>query len=286
MFKGTENVTIVGLGLIGGSVAKALKARSDCKIHAITRGGETMLQCLQSGLFERVSDGSDSESILALSDIVIVCLSPNATKNWIINNAKNISGGAVVTDVCGIKRDLCNDLTEYCSANNLRFVGGHPMAGREVSGFTNSLETLFDRCNYIITPAQNTDSDALETVKSLARVLGAKHITITTPENHDRMIAFTSQLPHVLAGAYMKSSTAPEHKGYSAGSYRDVSRVAPVDEKLWSELFLLNSDNLIDEIDALLYNIAEMKSAILSKDKPQVEKVLREGRIRKQEIDN
>ena len=156
------------------------------------------------------------------------------------------------------------------------------MAGRELSGFLNSVENLFINRSYIFTKTQKTNEEALEAVSEMAYDLGCSDITITTPKKHDEMIAYTSQLPHILAGAYVKSPASDEHKGFSAGSYHDVSRVASVDENLWSELFLLNKDNLIQEIDTLLQNIIEYKNALLNKDKQRVLNAIKEGRILKE----
>lgn len=152
------------------------------------------------------------------------------------------------------------------------------MAGKEHSGFSNADAGLFQGASYILTPEKDTPPAALSLLQELASALGCGRITVTTPDHHDRMIAFTSQLPHVLAGAYVKSPRCPEHNGYSAGSYRDVSRVATVDEKLWSQLFLLNADHLTEEIDTLIANLTACRDAVAAGDHSRLEDVLRRGR--------
>ena len=169
-----------------------------------------------------------------------------------------------------------------CKDKGIFFIGGHPMAGRERSGYDYSTEDLFFNRSYIFTETQNTDKEALNKLSTMALDIGCSDVTITSPEYHDKMIAYTSQIPHILAGAYMNSPTSATHKGYSAGSYHDVSRVASVDENLWSQLFLSNKDNLLYEIDILIRNLQDYKEAVARNDKSRLSGIIKTGRILKE----
>lgn len=270
-------IAIAGMGLIGGSLALAIKGRTGHTVIGIDRNSGVLKDALSSG----AADKTGIEH-LCEADLLIIALPPQATIEFLKAHAHLLRPGTVVTDVCGVKREIIKSLEPVCGEHGLVFVGGHPMAGKEKSGFANADPDLFMDAYYILTPSGGVNPDAVNLIKNLALSIGCKEVTITTPENHDRMIAFTSQLPHVLAGAYVKSPCCPEHKGYSAGSYRDVSRVASVDERLWAELFLLNSDNICGEIDTLISNLKECRDAIASKNREKLEEVLREGRLRKE----
>ncbi|MDR0915998.1 MAG: prephenate dehydrogenase/arogenate dehydrogenase family protein [Oscillospiraceae bacterium] len=280
-----QTIAIIGLGLIGGSLAKAVKLHTPHRVHGIDHDADTLAATLGSGAVDDAGTSAHAERLLADADIVIVALSPDATVEWVERYVGAIRENAVVTDVCGVKRHIIQHLAPLCSAHDLRYVPGHPMAGRERGGFANSDAELFKNCSYIFTPDEHTDSDALETLRTLVTDLGAARVTITTAEHHDRMIAFTSQLPHVLAGAYVKSDTSAGHVGYSAGSYRDVSRVAAVDETLWSRLLQLNRDNLTTEIDTLITHLTQYRNALTTDDANTIASVIRDGRERKLEID-
>ena len=270
-------IAIAGMGLIGGTLGLAIKT---CTRHTVI-GSD-----LDEGVFRTALDCGAADKTgaehLPEADLLILALAPGIAAGFLRQYAERLRTGAVVTDVCGVKRAVTLECEPVCRRHGLHFVGGHPMAGRECSGIENAVADLFEGAYYIFTPAEDTPDGFMKILKWLAMDIGCADVTITTPEKHDRMIAFTSQLPHVLAGAYVKSPRCPGHKGFSAGSYRDVSRVATVDEKLWTELFFLNRDNLCDEIDTLIENLRECRDAIYSGDAAILQRVLREGRLRKE----
>ena len=273
-----KKIGIIGLGLMGGSMAKALKKTEKYKIVGFDISHETLCLAKKGGYIDEMWNGKDKLDC----DITVVALSPSRTIEFIEQNINFLKENSILTDICGVKESICEFAETKAEEYNINYVGGHPMAGRELSGFINSVENLFINRSYIFTKTQKTNEKALEAVSEMAYDLGCSDITITTPQKHDEMIAYTSQLPHILAGAYVKSPASDEHKGFSAGSYHDVSRVASVDENLWSELFLLNKDNLLAEIDILLKNLSEYKQAISNEDKSGVLKAIKEGRILKE----
>lgn len=273
-----STIAIAGLGLIGGSMALALRRSGPHTLYGIDTDANTLAAALDKGAVDKAG----GPELLRDADILILALSPEAAIAFLRENAGLMKAGALVTDVCGVKRAVVEALTPVCQEHGLSFIGGHPMAGKEKSGFAAADAGLFKGASYILTPTEDTPEQAVETMRALATSLGCARLTVTSPTRHDRMIAFTSQLPHVLAGAYVKSPCCPFHNGFSAGSYRDVSRVASVDEKLWSQLFLLNADDLCAEIDTLIEHLTDCREAVASGDRERVEAVLREGRLIKE----
>lgn len=276
-----KTVAVAGLGLIGGSVAKALKRSGGLRVLGIDTDPDTRSAALGQGAVDEAGDAS----LLASAQLLILALNPRAAVGFLEENGHLLPRGALVSDVCGVKQLVVQKCDAYCRSRGLAFVGGHPMAGKEQSGFSHSDPDLFRGASYILTPLESTDPFAVELMKTVAGWLGCARVTLTTPEHHDRVIAFTSQLPHVLAGAYMKSPVSGQHRGYSAGSYRDVSRVASVDENLWSELFLANAGFLCEEIDSLIFHLSECRDAVARQDREQLKAVLRQGRLLKEKAD-
>lgn len=281
MIMNDKTIAIAGLGLIGGSIALALRQNSR---HTLL-GLDTNPAVLEEAARRRAVDRTGGAELLPEADVVILALPPETALAFLRDHAALMRPGAVVTDVCGVKRAIVEPASAICRANGLVFIGGHPMAGKEKSGFENADACLFQGASYILTPDGDTPEEAVSLMRELAAQLGCTRLTVASPEKHDRLIAFTSQLPHVLAGAYVGSRCCPFHAGFSAGSYRDVSRVATVDETLWSQLFLLNQDALCAEIDALIANLQSYRDAIAAGDQPRLEAILREGRERKEDAD-
>ena len=246
-----KKIAVIGLGLMGGSMVKALKKKGKYKLVGFDISFDTLSLAQKDGFIDEIWNGKDKLD----SDITVVALSPSKTIDFINEKINLLKKGSILTDICGVKESICAFAEKQAEKYDINYVGGHPMAGRELSGFSNSVENLFINRSYILTKTDKTNENALEELSEMAYGLGCSDITVTTPKKHDEMIAYTSQLPHILAGAYVKSPASDEHKGFSAGSYHDVSRVASVDENLWSELFLLNKENLLIEIDILLKNI-------------------------------
>ena len=274
-----QKIVIVGLGLIGGSLSKAFRKYTDCSIAGIDSNPEVLKAALSCGAIDKIGNDED----IRTADLLYLCLYPQADIDFIVANLDLIGPNCVVTDACGIKSEICTHLPQMAKEHGFTFVGGHPMAGREKSGFAASDADLFAGASYIIVPCGAPQS-AIDLLKAVAAALGFGGTVTTTPEHHDQMIAFTSQLPHVLACAYVMSPRCPEHNGFSAGSYRDVSRVANINEQLWSELFIDNQGALVEELNTLIANITDIKDAVAQSDGETLRTLLRKGRQVKERL--
>ena len=266
-------IAVIGLGLIGGSLCKALVKFTDHTVLGYDRNPEVMKKALETGAVHLAC----TPEMLKTAQVVYLCLYPQAAVQFVQEHANQIAPGTIVTDTSGIKSAVCGSLKKLSEENGFCFVGSHPMAGKERSGFDASDAALFQGASYILTPC-GAPPEAVETLKSLAREIGFSMTPETTPQEHDRIIAFTSQLPHVLACAYVMSPQCPKHKGFSAGSYRDVSRVARINEVLWSELFLENRESLTQELDTLIEHITAIRNEIHRGDQKKLEALLKQGR--------
>jgi prephenate dehydrogenase len=274
-----QKIVIVGLGLIGGSLAKAFQKYSGCSVAGIDRDAEVLKAALACGAIDKIGDDSDIKS----ADILYLCLYPQADIDFVTEHIHLISPDCVVTDTCGIKSEICTHLPQLAKEHGFPFVGGHPMAGKEKNGFAASEADLFRGASYLIVPC-GAPQPAVDLLKKVAAELGFAGTVVTTPEHHDQMIAFTSQLPHVLACAYVMSPRCIEHNGFSAGSYRDVSRVANINETLWSELFIDNKIALTEELETLIGHITEIKNAVADSDSEVLRALLRRGRLVKERL--
>lgn len=274
-------VGIVGLGLIGGSIAKAYKANSDFKVL----GADSDSVIVEFAKMAQAIDEELGEGNLKSCDVILVAIPPVAAVDYLKRNAKNISKKALVIDCCGTKRIVCEECFKLAEQFGFTFVGGHPMAGTHNSGFKYARANLFNNAPMVIVPPVFDDMQLLERVKDALKPLCFGKISVTTAKKHDEMIAFTSQMAHVVSNAYIKSPTAREHRGFSAGSYKDLTRVAWLNPYMWAELFLENQDNLLKEIDCLIDNLNEYRSAIANKDQKRLIRILDEGRKIKAEVD-
>lgn len=279
--KNKINIGVVGLGLMGGSLAKAFKYNTDCTVWGTDREEDTLLKAKLVGAVE----AELTQENLPLCDLIIVALYPEATVEYIKTHFKSFKKGAVVMDVCGVKRFICDELNVFAREHGFVFIGAHPMAGYHLSGFTHSKVSMFNNASLILTPDGNTDLECISKVKELFLEIGFKNIQFSNPEEHDKIIAFTSQLAHVVSNAYVKSPEAPIHRGFSAGSYKDLTRVAYLNSEMWSELFLENRDNLIKEIDSIVANLVQYKEAMENGDRDRLAELLKAGSERKQQID-
>ena len=271
-------IGIIGLGLIGGSYAKATKSRTSHEVYAYDLDKEVQLLARLSGAM----DAPLTDENLPECDLVLVALRPKAAENWVEAHKTQLgSGNCLVIDICGVKRGVCETLSKIAKENGFRYIGGHPMAGKEVGGFVNASDSLYDGASMILTPDETVDMRTLEMLKNYFLDIGFANLTFTNPENHDRIIAYTSQLAHVVSGAYVRSKTAQERRGFSAGSFRDMTRVARLDEDMWTELMLDNADFLTDELRTLIANLQECLDAIEAKNADALREVLRAGRIAK-----
>ena len=273
------NVLIVGLGLIGGSYAKAFKKYTDCTVYGIDTDPTVLEYALSHGAIDKAAESPDIKS----ADLIIVSLYPQAAADFINAQKGDFKDGAVVTDSCGVKRSLYGKLDKDVFDGRFSFIGAHPMAGREHSGFDYSDADLFSGASLVITD-ENPNSDAAKFLRDISLKIGFGSCTLCTPETHDKMIAYTSQLPHILACSYISDPLAVNHKGYSAGSFQDVTRVAFINDVMWSELFLDNADNLDDRIDELIKNLTAFKSALSKRDRDELRRLMIKSRELKEKI--
>ena len=271
---------IVGLGLIGGSFAKAYKAAGHT-VLALEKDSSVFGFAKLSGA---VDDKLTDENI-ARCDIILVCVYPAAAVEFLKTKGSLINQKTIVIDCCGTKRIIVSEGFKAAKKYNFTYVGGHPMAGTHNSGFKYAKENLFYRAPMVIVPPTFDDIELYEKIKELLSPAKFGTITVTTAEKHDEMIAFTSQLAHVVSSAYIKSPTATAHKGFSAGSYKDMTRVAWLNPEMWAELFLDNKDYLVNEIDIIIKNLEDYKSAIEKGDRETLIKLLDDGRKLKEKVD-
>lgn len=272
-------IAVVGLGIIGGSFCKAIKKYTDHYVIGFNRTRSTLERALSDGAIDEIG----SPEKLSEADVVILALYPELAVSFIEDYGGYIKKGAVVTDSAGIKSEICPRLLKLSEKFGFTFVGSHPMAGKETNGYESSDAELFNGASYIIVPC-GADNESVKLLSDLALEINFGMIKITDPEEHDRMIAFTSQLPHILACAYVLSPCCMNHKGFSAGSYKDVSRVANINAKLWSELFLENREPLIGELETLRDNILAITDAIKADDKERIEELLEKAHKTKEAL--
>lgn len=255
-------ITIVGLGLIGGSLALAAKQRTTHTVWGIDRNADTCKTALARGAVDQIIQ----PDALGGADLTIVCLYPEATVDFVLTHADALRPGAIVLDACGVKEPVVDALSAPLRARGVVFIGAHPMAGREFSGIQFAKADLFDGASFLLTPPPGTPESALVTVRTLAAALGFGKTVETTPRHHDTVIAYTSQLAHLVSNAYAKSPTLAEHAGYSAGSFLDLTRVAKMNEAMWTSLFLANKTPLLQELDWMLAHLAEYRDALAAGD--------------------
>ena len=211
-------------------------------------------------------------------DLVIVSLFPEASEKYMLENANKFSKGTLITDVCGIKGSFSSRMNQIAKENGLYYLGMHPMAGKEFGGYHNSNADLFQNANFIITPSENSRTEDFETLANLVKEIGAGKIVNTSPENHDRMIAYTSQLAHIVSSAYVKSPQLDLECGFSGGSFQDMTRIATMNEKMWTDLFMQNKEHLIFELELLIENLDKYKAALKNGDSEEMLRLIAEGR--------
>lgn len=274
-------IGIVGLGLIGGSIAKAIKQNTE---HEVS-GTDLLESVICKAQLLEVIDERLTEEIIGQCEIIILALYPGAAVEYVKDHGNDFKKGAIIIDCCGVKSAVCKEIQPVAAEKGFLYVGGHPMAGIEFSGFEHSQKTLFKHASMILTPQTDMSIQEMDRLKKLWLSLGFNHVQISTPQEHDQIIAFTSQLAHVVSSAYVKSPTSIKHKGFSAGSYKDLSRVSKLNETMWTELFLLNRDNLVREIDGMIGRLQEYRDAIKEGNEKDLWKLLHEGTERKVLID-
>ena len=275
------NIGVVGLGLIGGSIAKSAKKNTKFKVY----GYDINESVVKKAINENSIDGELTEKRLATCDYIFIPLYPEAVVEYVEKNASVFKEGAVVIDCAGVKRSVCDKCFKIAENFNFVFVGGHPMAGTQYSGFENSKDTMFYNAPFVLTPKENEDILILANAREIIMQLGFGRVSVMTPQKHDKLIAFTSQLAHVVSNAFVKSPSAIERKGISAGSYKDLTRVAYLNENMWTELFIDNKDNLIYELDNIINELKKYSDAMKNDDPETLRQLLKEGREAKERAD-
>lgn len=267
------NIGIIGLGLIGGSLGRAIIKRTDHKVFGMDNDKETMLKAeLLKAYNYELNDDNISEI-----DIAILALPPHIVCSVLENIVPKLKVGTIVVDCVGNKRNVVNKMRSLIDDYpELKFIGGHPMAGREYSGVKHSTASLFDNASMIFVPISQ-DISALQVAKEFFLELGFKKVVMTTADEHDRIISYTSQLAHVVSSAYVLSPTAESYLGFSAGSFRDMTRVARMNPEMWTELFIDNKDNLTNELNEFIANLTEYRDLINGSDKEALREKLDKG---------
>lgn len=276
------NVGVIGLGLIGGSMAKAVHENGSFKVYGADADALVAEQALNEGTLNCKLNYDNA----AECDLFIVALYPKDVVGVIKEYAGHMKPGAIVVDCTGVKSPVCKELSEYLNNLKIRFVGGHPMAGKEVAGYTNAESTMFSNASMILCRDEYTDEDAFKFLCGFFIKIGFKRIKETTPKEHDAVIAYTSQMAHVISNAYIKSDTLPNRYGFSAGSFKDLTRVAYLNEYMWTDLFLENKEFLLKEIDLFMEHMNEYRNALAQENKEELINLLGQGRKLKEEDNN
>ena len=271
-------IGIVGMGLIGGSFCRAIKAYTDHTVLGTTRNPATVEFAQSVGAI----DGPLTD--YGVLDLCLVALPPEATMEFLRSHAHAFRSGAIVMDICGVKAPIVACADRLYHDAGLRFVGGHPMAGKEVAGFVNSTAELFRGASFIVTPTELTDPAAVDTIRHLMEQLGFDRVVEATPAEHDTNIAYTSQLAHVVSSAYIKSPTSRKVLGFSAGSFQDMTRVAKLDPEMWATLFLYNKGPLLREIDILVENLTQFRDTLSAENREEMVALLQKGRELREEV--
>ncbi|MBE6922406.1 MAG: prephenate dehydrogenase/arogenate dehydrogenase family protein [Ruminococcaceae bacterium] len=274
------NVGILGLGLIGGSLARAY-ALEGHTVYAAEKDESMLSFAMLAGAVH----GKLDENTIPQCDLILLAIYPEGSAGWLEKHAPLVSRDALVMDCCGVKREICSRCFPLSEQYGFTFVGGHPMAGSQFSGFKYSRANLFENQPMVMVPPVFDDIQLLDRAKEALKPCRFGSFSVTTAEKHDKMIAFTSQMPHILSNGFIKSPTALEHKGFSAGSYRDLTRVAWLNPQMWAELFLENQDFVLEELDFYIQSLSAYREAIAKSDMNTLITLLEEGKRRKEEVD-
>ena len=275
-----KTVVVAGLGLRGGSMAMAFKEHTDWTVYGWNRTRAVAEKALEQGVIDGIAD----EETIARCDLLIPVLYPAATIDFLKRIIPTMKPGARIVDLVGVKTSVIDELEPVALAAGIHYTGGHPMAGKEVAGFDNADADLYRGASMILVPTASTAPGDIEWMSELFIQLGFGMVKICDKYEHDRMIAHTSQLCHVVSNCYVKSPSSPKHKGFSAGSYRDMIRVAGVNEVLWTDLFLANRDALLEELDIFVSDLLKVRSALADRDEEEMKRLLKEGRLIREKI--
>ena len=277
-----SNILIVGLGLMGGSYARALH-RVGFHVNAIAHKQEDIDYAIQEGFIDKGAAFPDPE-LIGSAELIIFALYPHVFKEWIAANQQHFRPGTLLTDVTGVKRCIVYDIQDMLR-DDVEYISAHPMAGREVLGVRNSDDRIFRAANYIVVPTERNTPEAIETCKSLGRVMGFARITELTPEKHDEMIAFVSQLTHCIAVALMTCNDADHIGTYTGDSFRDLTRIANINEDMWTELFVDNMDALIHQMDLFSAEFGRLRWMLASRDIDGMKETMRKSTARRIALD-
>lgn len=282
MIDSTTTFLIVGLGLIGGSYAKGLKARH-YTVYAIDQQEETISYALNHSIIDSGATTADAQ-LIAKADVIIMALYPKATIQWLQEHQVHIKPNAYITDVCGVKESVISSIQTFLRPD-LEFIAAHPMAGREVSGITHSNEKMFLPANFIITPTASNTKEAVELAEDIANVLRFERISTLSPADHDAMIGFLSQLTHVIAVCLMNTHESDHLVDYTGDSFRDLTRIAKINEHLWSELFFMNKKVLLQEMRAFMNEMEQFYTILEQDEAEQMKELFRQSTTRRKKFD-
>lgn len=274
----SKKILIVGLGLLGGSYAKVLK-RFGFHISAITKEQSSIDYAIKENIIDEGSTQIDKK-IIGESDLVIFALYPHTFVEWIEQNQQFLKSGALITDVTGVKGNIVYKIQDILRSD-VEFIAAHPMAGREVSGVENSTDKLFIGANYIVTPTSKNTQEAIQTCMELGRLLGFSNVTTLSPEEHDEMIGFLSQLTHCIAISLMTCNDKENMEKFTGDSFRDLTRIARINDLMWSELFVANKDALLKQMNLFIDKFTELKTMIEQEDIPNMRKMMQHSTARR-----
>lgn len=265
-------IAIIGLGLIGGSIARRLRGFHNCTIAAYNRTAESLELALSDGVIDEAYNNPGEA--MNDADLIIMCLYPQLNIDFVRNNLESIKDGAVITDVTGVKGFIIREMKKILP-ETVDFIGGHPMAGREVGGYKSSTDTLFDNAPYIITPDKTNNPENVQLIRDMAKYIGCRVVVTTTPDEHDSIIAYTSQLMHIVAVALCDNPLLERSGSFAGGSLQDCTRIAVINEKMWSELFVENKDHLAERITEFQECLERIKTAVLNEDRDTLEDIMK-----------
>ena len=272
MLDTSKNILIVGLGLIGGSYAKALR-KLGFKISAITLKQEDIDYAIENGIIDEGYTEPVPE-VIGKAELIIFALYPKTFKNWIDKYQQFLKPGALLTDVTGVKSSVVYDIQNMLR-QDVEFIAAHPMAGKEVYGVQNSDPKIFYGANYIVTPTEKNSKEAVEDCLELGRLMGFNHVSVLTPEKHDEMIGFVSQLTHCIAVSLMNCYDGEKLQDYTGDSFRDLTRIARINDEMWSELFLLNKETLLEQMDKFLAEFSKLRQTLEEGDRDTMREMMR-----------
>lgn len=277
-----SKILIVGLGLMGGSYAMAL-SKQGYQVKAITKSQSSIDYALKHNLIKNGTIEPDPK-LISEAELIIFALYPHTFIEWIKSYGKHISEDTLITDVTGVKVSIISQIESYLP-NNVEFIASHPMAGREVYGVENATDQIFEEANFIVTPSEKNTPEAIKTCQQLGKILGFATVSTITPEEHDNIIGFLSQLTHCIAISLMTCNDTPNLEKYTGDSFRDLTRIARINDAMWSELFMLNKDNLILHMDNFENTFSKLKHALLDNNTETIRKMMQESTIRRADFD-